>query len=93
MRHYIKVTHRVLNRLWTRNYYTGASKLRNKAVEQHPLETNLTLLISRASVKEYGLLVHQLTQTRPDILAVRLSSRACSQAQPILVRRCRLTSG
>lgn len=80
----LKVTHRVLNRLWTRNYYTGASKTRNKATEQHPLEDNLTLLITRASVKEYGLLSMQLAETRPDILPVRISSRACSMAQPVL---------
>jgi hypothetical protein len=80
----LKVTHRVLNRLWTRNYYTGASKTRNKATEQHPLEDNLTLLITRASVKEYGLLSQQLAETRPDILAVRISSRSCSMAQPVL---------
>ena len=80
----LKVTHRVLNRLWTRNYYTGASKTRNKATEQHPLEDDLTLLITRASVKEYGLLSQQLADTRPDILPVRISSRACSMAQPVL---------
>jgi hypothetical protein len=37
-----------------------------------------------ASVKEYGLLTQQLAETRPDILAVRISSRACSMAQPVL---------
>jgi len=80
----LKVTHRVLNRLWTRNYYSGASKLRNKAVEQHPLEQGLTLLISRATLKEYGNLASQLAETRKDILAVRISSRATSMAAPIL---------
>jgi hypothetical protein len=49
----VKVTHRVLNRLWTRNYHTGATKSRNKAMEQHPLEDNLTLLITRASAGAY----------------------------------------
>ena len=80
----LKVTHRVLNRLWTRNYYSGASKVRNKAVEQHPLEQGLTLLISRATLKEYGNLASQLFETRKDILAVRISSRATSMAAPIL---------
>ena len=80
----LKVTHRVLNRLWTRNYYSGASKIRNKAVEQHPLEQGLTLLISRATLKEYGNLASQLFETRKDILAVRISSRATSMAAPIL---------
>eukprot|EP00854_Cymbomonas_tetramitiformis_P004264 gene4264-5249_t len=80
------VTHRVFNRLWARLYYTGQtqSQKKNKVQEQYPLETNLTLLITRATLKEYGLLAAQLADTRPDVLAARISSRACSMAQPLL---------
>jgi hypothetical protein len=60
----LKVTHRVLNRLWTRNYHTGVRKARSQAIDQYPLEDNLSLLITRASVKEYGLLSQQLAESR-----------------------------
>mmetsp|Transcript_4134 Transcript_4134/g.4738 ORF Transcript_4134/g.4738 Transcript_4134/m.4738 type:complete len:1886 (-) Transcript_4134:371-6028(-) len=79
-----RVTHRVFNRLWTRAYYSNQSAKKNKAIEQYPLEGNLTLLITRANLKEYGLLAAQLAETRPDVLAARVSSRACSMAQPLL---------
>lgn len=31
----------------------------NKAMEQYPLEGNLTVLVTRATLKEYGLLVSE----------------------------------
>eukprot|EP00976_Prorocentrum_cordatum_P004603 90481-Prorocentrum_minimum.AAC.1 len=76
-----QVTHRVFNRLWTRAYYSSQSQKKNKALEQYPLEPDMTLLITRATLKEYGLLAAQLAETRPDVLAARVSSRACSMAQ------------
>ena len=75
-----QVTHRIFNRLWTRAYYSSQTKKKNKAMEQYPLEPDLTVLITRATLKEYGLLAAQMAETRPDVLLARVRapfSHAC----------------
>ena len=56
----------------------------NKAMEQYALEGNLTVLITRATLKEYGLLAAQMAEIRPDVLLARVSSRGTSMSAPVL---------
>jgi hypothetical protein len=56
----------------------------NKAMEQYALEGNLTVLITRATLKEYGLLAAQMAEIRPDVLLARISSRGTSMSAPVL---------
>ena len=83
----LKVTHRIFNRLWTKAYFMSDSKIERikasmdsgrvvrdksfKSWEENPLEDNVTLLVTRATLKEYGHLSGQLALARPDVLVAR----------------------
>ena len=76
-----RVTHRILNRLWTRTYRNANGKKHGTVL---PAEKDLTFIVTRASSQEFELLQEYFAQRRPDIKLLYLSSRATSMAQPLL---------
>ena len=78
-----KVTHRFLNRLWTRTYRNGGGMKRGTVL---PMEKDLTFVVTRATSQEYELLLDYLLSDRPDVKVLYLSSRATSMATPLLTK-------
>ena len=76
-----KTTHRVLNRLWTRTYRNSRGMKNGQVL---PVEQDLTFVVTRANTQEFELLQDYLTETRPDVGLLYMSSRATSMAQPLL---------
>lgn len=90
------ITTRVFNRLWTKAYFMSDSKIARiqdrmnkglevkekafKSWEENPLEDNVTLLVTRATLKEYGNLAGQLAVARPDVLVTRVATRAVTMS-------------
>jgi len=59
--------------------------------ENNALEDNVALIITRASLKEFGLLANQLKKYRPDVLPIRLSSKATTMSsKPLMAYREKL---
>lgn len=106
-------TRRVFNRLWTKAYFMSDSKMARiqdrmnkglevkekafKSWEENPLEDNVTLLVTRATLKEYGNLAGQLAVARPDVLVTRVATRAVTMSSAPLKgyreRMCRAGLG
>ena len=76
-----KTTHKVLNRLWTRTYRNSRGM---KHGEVLPMEKDITFIVTRANTQEFELLQDYLSETRPDVQLLYMSSRATSMAQPLL---------
>ena len=53
--------------------------------ENNALEDNVAIIITRASLKEFGLLANQLKKYRPDVLPIRLSSKATTMSSKPLM--------
>uniref|UniRef100_A0A061SAX5 Cmp-n-acetylneuraminate-beta-galactosamide-alpha--sialyltransferase 1 n=1 Tax=Tetraselmis sp. GSL018 TaxID=582737 RepID=A0A061SAX5_9CHLO len=77
-----KVTHRVLNRLWTRTYRNTGGVKKGTTL---PIEKDLTFMVSRATSQEYELLVEFLRDMRPDVAVWYLTSRVSTGAGPLLM--------
>ena len=59
--------------------------------ENNALEDNVAIIITRASLKEFGLLANQLKKYRPDVLPIRLSSKATTMSsKPLMAYREKL---
>eukprot|EP00873_Tetraselmis_striata_P045962 jgi/Tetstr1/466226/TSEL_010783.t1 len=77
-----KVTHRVLNRLWTRTYRNDKGVKKGTTL---PMEKDVTFLVARATSQEYELLVEFLSEFRPDVAVWYVSSRAATGPGPLLL--------
>ena len=59
--------------------------------ENNALEDNVAIIITRASLKEFGLLANQFKKYRPDVLPIRLSSKATTMSsKPLMAYREKL---
>lgn len=75
-----RTTMRVMNSLWTSNYGSGRYKKLSL-----PLETGVTLLVSRSTGHAFDKLVAQMHKFRPDVKVLQISSRLVTAARRLLV--------
>ena len=75
-----RTTHRLINNLWTQNYAKAdlSKAISDISNSSTPVESNLTIYITRPNAKDYLKLIHHRKQFRPDVDIRLVSSRVVS---------------